>query len=205
MPEYRTVVRFIQQAPDRHAGMVPISLDHPKYGLVVTFLHLRRVGQAPSGVRLCVDHQTDFVCQVELIPFGNAGDETNGVESHHLLVDQITPQEIGVVGHLQADGAAIAGVRTLQVDPLPIEAEVAILQPEVAESTANRMFVEVAAVLRVIERQAGCHAIEIRFVEVPEPMLVDLQSRLDQRVAQFQFRFKRGDSHRLSRCGRGNG
>ena len=51
----------------------------------------------PRGVRLFVDEQADLVAEVQLVSLGHAGDEPDHIESHRLDVQQVAPQQIGIV------------------------------------------------------------------------------------------------------------
>ena len=103
--------------------MVAVAADHAQDRLVVALGHLGRVGQAPAGVALLVDHQADLVAQVQLVPRGHAGDEADRVEAHRLGVHQVAAEPVGVVRQFQPDRAAVARVRAAEVDPPPVEPE----------------------------------------------------------------------------------
>ena len=145
--EHRPVVRLVEQPPHDDAGMIAVAADHAEQRLVEALGHLRRCPQAPRRVRLLIDHQPDLVAQVKLVAGRHAGDEADRVEPHHLHVQQIAPQHVGVGRQLQTDRAMVAGVRATQKQPPAVQAEVAVLEREVAEAATDGALVERGAFL----------------------------------------------------------
>jgi hypothetical protein len=162
--EQRPVVRLVEQSPHHHAGMIAVATDHAEQRLVVALCHLRRGLQAPGGVRLFVDHQPDLVAQVELIAGCHAGDEPDRIEPHHLDVQQVAPQHVGIRRQLQTDRAVVAGVRAAQKQPPAVQAKVAVLERKVAEAESYGALVKREALLPLDARR---HAVEIRLVQFP--------------------------------------
>jgi hypothetical protein len=145
--EHRPVGRLVQQPPDHDAGMVAVAANHAEQRLVKTLGHLRRRLQAPRRVGLLVDQQPDLVAQVELIPGRHAGDEPDRIEPHHLDVQQIAPQHVGVRRQLQTDRTMVARVRAAQKQPPAVQAKVAVFEREVAEAAPDGVLVEREAFL----------------------------------------------------------
>ena len=94
-----------------------------------------------EAIRLLIDHQTNLVAQVELHP-GALPDEADGVEAHHFHVQQVAPQEVGILRKLDTDRIVIAGVAAPQVDAAAVEPEVAVGKAEITEPTAGRTLVQ---------------------------------------------------------------
>ena len=106
--------------------------------------------------------EKELIAQIELGALGNAGDEANGIEAHHLCVDEIAAQVVRVVRQLEADGAAVARMGATQVDPFAVEPECAGLKAEIAKTTPRRVFVN-----GVTRAQANRDAIQERIVQLP--------------------------------------
>jgi hypothetical protein len=139
--EHRPVVRLVQQPPDNDAGMVAVAANHAEQRLVKTLGHRRRRTQAPRRVRLLIDQEPDLVAQIELIAGCHAGDEADRVEPHHLDVQQVAPQHVGIGRQLQAHRAMVARVRAAQKQTPAVQAEVTVFEREVAEAAADGVLV----------------------------------------------------------------
>ncbi len=90
---------FVQQAPHRNAGVIAVALDHRRRGVVESLGHLRRIFEAPTGEVLFVHHQADLVAHFELIARRHAGNETNGVKTHRLAIQEVFAQHVRIDGH----------------------------------------------------------------------------------------------------------
>ena len=187
--EVRRVPDLVQQSPDHHAGMIAVAADQLGQGTFPTLGQLRRVLHAPRGERFLINHQPDLVAEVELRPLRAAPDESDHIEPHDLQIEQVAAGHVGIGRQLQADGEMIAGVRRAQEQTPTIEAEATVLEPELAEAATHRA---------TVVAQACGDAIEKGIVQLPQPRLVHLDLRFDQRVARRQLPLKDLHSQRLA-------
>ena len=130
MAERRPVRRLVQQSPHHDARMVSVAADQFRHAAIEPFGHLGRGVERLRGVRLLVDHQADLVAQVELHRRRPAPNEAHGVEAHDLQIEQIAPQEIGIVRKLLPDRIMVARVAAAQEDAPAIETEIAVGESE---------------------------------------------------------------------------
>lgn len=176
--------RLVEEAPHRHARVVAVAADHAAHRGVEPLRHLRRVAEEPAGVAFLVNQKADLIAKVQLIALGDAGDEAEGVESHDLGVEEVAAEEIRIVRQLEADGAAVAGVRAAEEDPPAVEAKGPILEAEVAEAAARRELVRAG---RIPGGDPGRDPVEERIVEVPEARPSDLELSLEPRLPGRQI------------------
>ena len=142
MAEDRPVARLVQQPPHHDARMIPIAQDHLRDRPVESLTHLRRRLQEPAGKALLVDHQSQFVAQIELVTGGHRAEEADRVESHRLGQQQVAAGQVGIVRPVQPDGIVRRRVRTFQENALAVEAEVTVVKTKLAEAAAAGSFVE---------------------------------------------------------------
>ena len=176
---------LIQQAPNDDAGVIAVAEDHLGSRVIEPIGELRRhLHRHPGGLALVVDHQAQFVGQIELISHRHSGDEADGVETHHLGVDQIAAEQVRIVGKSQADRRVVAGVGAAEEDAFSVQAEIAVLEDELAEARFDGRLIVGIGVLFCFQR--GGDAVEVWIVQLPKPRVVDCHDRTRGVLSRFE-------------------
>ena len=135
-----SLARFVEKSPHHHAGVVSVAEDHTGQRTVHSLGELRRILQHPRGVALFVDHQSNLVAQVELKALRHGRDEADAVEAHRLQIEQIAPQQVGIVRHPDGAGDVGAGVRTAPEHAAAVQPKVTVLEAKIAKTESRRRF-----------------------------------------------------------------
>ena len=173
---------LVEEPPDRHAGVIAVTLDHPEHLIGIAPDPFGASLVAPAGQALVVDHKADPVAQIELEPAGHPGDIADHIKAHRLAGEDIAAVQVGIQRQAVGDRRVAPGVGTFEVNPLSIEPEGAALEPEVAETAhgrpqigpdlAQRRLRGVAAIAAGGDKLQGAElsddGIEVRVVQFPE-------------------------------------
>ena len=158
--------RLVQQSPHHDAGMVAIPLDHGRGRVVEPLAHLRRF--APDTSLRSSPHRPSIRSRRTI----RADTALAKPAMKRIMLKPMTLQLSksfrsisGSYRDADADGRVGAGVRGFYEQPPAVQAEIAVLQAEIAESASGRTLVERS---RSLDAHPRRHAVHVRVVEVPE-------------------------------------
>ena len=112
MPEQFTALRFIQQSPFHHAGVIAVTHDALAQDAVPALEQLGRVLHLPASIVFLVDHHAQFIEEIKL-PGATAAEEypaeieTQGLHVHHVPAEHVLLRRHGVADRkVRRDGTA---------------------------------------------------------------------------------------------------
>ena len=175
---------LVQDAPDNHAGVVPVPENHGRglvvpagqHGLVAhSGLVLQAYAQKPGSHTLVVDHKAQLVGQIKEVAAGHTPNETDAVEAHGFEAVDVAPGVFLGGGHDASHGALLADVVALKVYPLAVQAEGFAVEKELPEAAVG-----VVGVLGggVVEVGLNPHRVEVGAFRAPEFGVVNLEGKL---------------------------
>src|SRR5580700_9659886 len=153
--------------------MVAVAQDHlPNRNLIARF-HLGRILQKPCPAGLLIDQQAQFVTQIQLVRMGNAGNETDGIETTSFGIKQVAPQHVRITWrrNIDSERGVISGMRTAHENAAIIQPKISIYDAKIPKPEAGRHFMPTIDARRF---NACAEAVQIRSLKIPQLMILDL-------------------------------